>query len=288
TQDEAQEIPSQVALEVRLVQAESLTPAKACSHNKGVFDKNRVPEDTPHAFYVDDNLYAEIYDRERIKQAIAANIEAIFILLGDSDLIFRPDPVSFDKLKEMMVNYMNLVLGRIVNTRAMAVQTPLDYIASTVNTLEKHWYKKRKYFKLKEIETLAGRLGRIADTAPWLQFLMAHVYTSISGALKVSTSDLITTNKGFRDMIKTIKAARPTPRPRAPNSHNQKWNSLMHSQPWPRWYTILTCSFESIRPCGQNSSSSHKPWPANGLTCAAPSHILCNGTLVVRVLATVV
>ncbi|KAL7539229.1 hypothetical protein ACHAWF_006339, partial [Thalassiosira exigua] len=183
----------------------SFTPAKACSQNKGVFDENRVSEDTPHTFYVDDDLYAEIYDRERIEQAIAVSIEAIFILLGDSDLIFRQDPVSFDKLEEMMVNYMNLDCQHKDND--MTVQTPLDYIASTANTQEKHWQKKMNSCKLKEIETLAGCLGHIANTAPWLRFLMAHVYTSIARALKVSTSILITTNKGFRDMIKTIKAA---------------------------------------------------------------------------------
>ncbi|KAL7546383.1 hypothetical protein ACHAWF_016015 [Thalassiosira exigua] len=182
------------------------TPAWACSQNRGVLDENGLPADTPHAFYVDDDLYAEVFDVERIEQAIAASIEAIFILLGDSDLAFRQDPISFDKLEDMMVNYTNLVLGRIINTRTMTVQMPLEYVSATLATLRKHWHKGRKRFVLSEIETLAGRLGHIADTAPWLWFLMAHVYTSIAGALKVSTSNLIETHKGFRDMIKTIKS----------------------------------------------------------------------------------
>ncbi|KAL7524035.1 LOW QUALITY PROTEIN: hypothetical protein ACHAWF_000791, partial [Thalassiosira exigua] len=168
----------------------------------GVLDDNDVPADT----HVDDDLYAEIYDAERIKQAIATSIEAIFILYW-GNLAFRQDPISIDKLEDMMVNYTNLVLGRIIIIRTMRVQPPLEYISATLIRLCKHWHKCRKRSTLSEIETLAGKLGYIADTAPWLRFLMAHVYTSIAGFLKISASNIIDNHTGFRDMIKTIQSS---------------------------------------------------------------------------------
>ena len=74
------------------------SPAKIDTLNKGVMDAEGNPAHTPHYFYVDDDVYSECFDIERIEQAIAASIEAIFILLGYSDLHLRKGPVSFDKM----------------------------------------------------------------------------------------------------------------------------------------------------------------------------------------------
>ena len=68
---------------------------------------------------VDDSIYAKIYEkmRERIKQTVAAGIEAIFILLGCLDLPKRQYSISFKKMEEMMVSYFNKILGKLINTR---------------------------------------------------------------------------------------------------------------------------------------------------------------------------
>ena len=58
--------------------------AKACSQNRGVLDSKGQQQPTPHRLFVDDGIYAEVYKRRRIEQAIAASIEAIFIILGKS------------------------------------------------------------------------------------------------------------------------------------------------------------------------------------------------------------
>lgn len=81
-----------------------LTPAKADSINKGVLDSTRKPVSTPHDMFVDDDLYAEVNAKERVEQACAASIEAMFITLGKSDLSVRQDPVSWDKFTEMTIN----------------------------------------------------------------------------------------------------------------------------------------------------------------------------------------
>ena len=50
----------------------------------------------PQRLFINDSVFAKVYskDRVRIEQTIAAGIEAIFILLGQSDLAKRQDPIS--------------------------------------------------------------------------------------------------------------------------------------------------------------------------------------------------
>ena len=66
---------------------------------------------TPHFVYIDDGVYINFFDVLQIKQAVAASIEAIFILLGPSELDHQQDPISFDKLKEMVIGPVNRILG---------------------------------------------------------------------------------------------------------------------------------------------------------------------------------
>jgi hypothetical protein len=87
--------------------------------HKGVLDQNGDPVNTPHGLFVDDDLIAEVYDKQRILRAIAAFIETIFILLGESDLSKRQDPISWEKMLEMLINYVNVALGLQINTRQM-------------------------------------------------------------------------------------------------------------------------------------------------------------------------
>ena len=77
-------------------------PAKACSQRRGVLDEKGLPVPTPQRLFVDDSVYADIYEETRIRmeQTIAAGIETIFILLGESDLTRRQDPISFEKMRD--------------------------------------------------------------------------------------------------------------------------------------------------------------------------------------------
>ena len=71
-------------------------PAKMCSQQKGVLDAEGKPKPTLQRVFVDDLVYADIFESNkcRIEQTVAAGIESIFILLGRSDLSKRQDPVS--------------------------------------------------------------------------------------------------------------------------------------------------------------------------------------------------
>jgi hypothetical protein len=182
-----------------------LTPASPDTLNTGVLDADGNPVNTPHDFFVDDGVYAEIFDKARIEQAIAASIEAIFILLGHSDLDCRQDPISFDKMEDMVISYANKVLGQIINTRAMEVETPKEFISDTIDFIQRTWHQKRKTFHLSEAEIIAGRLGYIAETSPWLKYLTSHLYSSIAHALNKNKKLLISSNAEFRAMLKLQK-----------------------------------------------------------------------------------
>jgi hypothetical protein len=189
----------------KLGQPAELTPAHASSVHKGVLDEEGKPSNTPHQLFVDDDVYADVFNVERVEQTIASGIEAIFMLLGESDLLKRQDPISWEKLEEMIIHFKNKILGLLINTRKMTVEPPPEYVAAVVKLLSNTWHPGRVTFYLKEIETLAGQLQHIANTAKWLKHLMSHVYTSVAAALKGNKAFLVITNKHFREQLKIAK-----------------------------------------------------------------------------------
>ena len=109
------------------------------SKNTGVRTATGSDQNTPHNLYVDDDVYANVYktDKIRIKQAIASGIEAVFIILGESDLLQPQDPIARDKLVDMVVSYINCVLGVEINTRRLTYCVPRNYISATTLLLER-------------------------------------------------------------------------------------------------------------------------------------------------------
>jgi len=98
---------------------------------------NALP--TPHYVYADDDIYVDIFSVADFEQCIAASIEAIYILLGASDLTRHQDPISFDKLTDMTIGPINKVLGHIVDTRRMMIATPPEFISDVVTSLSTTW-----------------------------------------------------------------------------------------------------------------------------------------------------
>lgn len=212
----------------------AFVPAKACSQRRGVLDTDGQPVATPQRLFVDDSVYAEVYERhtkDRIEQTVAAGIEAIFILLGVSDLAKRQDPISFEKMEEMLVSYMNKMLGQIIHTRRLDVGVPREYIAKTLKLL-KPFHRSRKSFTVKEMERITGMLIFIASTAPWLKFLLSHVYTSIASAIGSNKAHLKLTNKQFRLLLKEAKSIVPTRESTFAQSETAR---LIHSCPNTHW-----------------------------------------------------
>ena len=201
------------------------------SLNPGVItDGSAAP--TPHFYYVDDDVYADIMERHRVEQAMAASIEAIFILLGDSDLARRQDPVSFDKLIEMLVSHRNRILGHVIDTRRLTVGIPEDFLTDVVTLLDTTWGPHRKMFLAREAEELTGKLNHIAITAPWLKFLMTQLYQSLSCALKLNERQARRSCRSFQLALRELRRLPPEANNDSARSfHSAAVARAIHRQP---------------------------------------------------------
>jgi hypothetical protein len=151
----------------------------------------------PHGIYVDDDIYLDVSDTCRFEQAIAASIEAIFNLLGESNMALREDPISWEKLHELLVAPNNRILGLVLDLCSMTVGTPPEFISATIALLSSTWSTHRRTFKVREAEELAGKLNHIAFKAPWLKYLLSNIYASLAAALRLNNSHLMRTSKTF-------------------------------------------------------------------------------------------
>jgi hypothetical protein len=97
----------------------TIVRAQPCTRHKGVFDSTgrRIP--TKHNIYVDDNLLAEV--KAYMHQALVLGFKATFTIMGHPCPSARPVPINLDKLKELMVSLLQILLGLLVNTREMTI-----------------------------------------------------------------------------------------------------------------------------------------------------------------------
>jgi hypothetical protein len=98
------------------------------------------------------------------------------MLLGESNTTLHQDPISWDKLHELLVAPVNRILGLVLDLHRMTISTPPDFVASTINLLRTTWGSHRRSFKVKEAEELTGKLNHIAFRAPWLKYLLGNIY----------------------------------------------------------------------------------------------------------------
>ena len=98
----------------------------------------------------------------------------------------------------------------------MDVGTPQEFQHDIIKLLESKWATWRKSYTILEAEQLAGKLGHLAETAPWLRHLMSHLYTSIASGLNHNKTYLINSNTQFREWLKLCKA---TPSENTPETH---------------------------------------------------------------------
>ncbi len=105
----------------------------------------------------------------------------------------------------MPISYSSQILGQIINTRHMDMEMPPEFIKDTFCLLRKHFGSHHNVFHLQDIESIMGKLGHIATTAPWLCFLLPDQYTKIAACLKIHHTHLHLTNKHFCTLLKLQK-----------------------------------------------------------------------------------
>jgi hypothetical protein len=165
--------------------------------NNAIVDAGEHPLPMPPFVHVNTDTYVNLFSVTDFEQCIAASIETIYILLGPSDLPQRQDPISFDKHEDTIISPVQRILGHTINTHCMVISTPTDYVHNVVKSLTTTWGPHRKSFTLRELETLVGKLGHIAISTPWLQFLLRQLYTSAAATLHHSQAHLISTSASF-------------------------------------------------------------------------------------------
>ena len=181
----------------------TIVRARPCTRHKGVFDSagRRIP--TKHNIYVDDNLLAEV--KAHMHQALASGFEATFTIMGRPCPSLRPVAVNLDKLEELVVSPLQILLGLLVNTREMTVAISDEFRNETLELITTTWHHRRQSFTVKELELLVGKLGRIAQAYRPFYFLMSHLYSSLAFALRENRAFLVNTSKRFRALIKKTK-----------------------------------------------------------------------------------
>ena len=74
---------------------------------------------TDYNMFVDDNLFAQT--KLLMKHAMAASIEALYLILGYPETDKRQNPLSLDKYFESIWSYNSIQLGININTRSMTI-----------------------------------------------------------------------------------------------------------------------------------------------------------------------
>ena len=111
----------------------------------------------------------------------------------------------------MMVAPVNQVLGLTINMRLLTVGVPHDFLNDVISMIRTTWGQHRKTFVVSEAKTLTGKLNHIRFGAPWLKFLLGHIYSSLAHALQWNQAHLVRTNYTFWCALKAAQMAPATP-----------------------------------------------------------------------------
>jgi hypothetical protein len=152
--------------------------------------------------YVDDILAAAAF-QDNMTRLLVAVIEAIFSVCGIPNTAVQQCPLSLEKWHKLIVGPRQIVLGLVVDTNKMTVNITNEYIKK-VRVLLGLWDPNKRFFKVKDMQKLVGKLASLGEDAPWIFKLMSHLYTSLVYALKSNTKLLEKSSSGFRDLIKQI------------------------------------------------------------------------------------
>ena len=115
--------------------------------------------------------------------ALAALIEAIFVIMGKPDTAIRQCPLALDKWVNMVPGPIQTMLGLVLDTNKLTVPIPEPYVCELHNLIGTTWHKNHQSFTFLESQKLVGKLGYLAKGAPWVFHLLTHLYASIAYAL---------------------------------------------------------------------------------------------------------
>jgi hypothetical protein len=124
--------------------------------------------------------------------ALAALIEAIFVIMGMPDTTVRQCPLAMDKWLDLVVAPKQRMIGLVIDTNKLTVGIPPDYLAEVLDLLNTTWHSHRRCFAVGDAQKLTGKLGHLAEGANWVFHLLMHLYASIAYALSENSACLST------------------------------------------------------------------------------------------------
>ena len=172
--------------------------------NQGVIDPTTgLSIETPHNPFVDDTLMADV--RRHILTAMAASLEALFLLLG-YPCEFRRSPLSMDKFYQAQCSWEKEQLGLIINTRTMTISLPQAKVDRLLTLLKSTWHQYRKTFTLMEGTVLLVFLEHAAQICPWGRYLYGALRHSVTLCLK-QVLHTVKTRKNIQAMLQEARDA---------------------------------------------------------------------------------
>jgi hypothetical protein len=180
-----------------------LTPAVACELNPVLPLTPGGLTTQPARIYVDDALMFG-WRRTHMEMTLAAMIEAIFVVMGEPDTTLRQCPLAMDKWRVLIVKTVQVMLGLIIDTNRLTVAIPPHYIAEVRKLLNSTWHVDRRAFTVNEAQQLTGKLGHLAQGAPWVHHLLTQMYASIAKALAANKELLSNSSREYQDVVQAL------------------------------------------------------------------------------------
>ena len=135
------------------------------------------PMKTKYNMFVDDSFFAQT--KELMKHAMAASIEALYIILGFPEIEKRQNALSLDKFFESICSYERIQLGININTRKMSIGLTEKKRLAMLDELS-HWHKKRRSFTLLQGVILCGSLEFWANTSTCIGLIYQQLRSAVN------------------------------------------------------------------------------------------------------------
>ncbi len=107
-----------------------------------------------------DNILAATAFWDNMTRLLAAVIEAIFVVCGNSDTAVYQCPPSLEEWHELIVGPRQIFLGLVVDTNKMTVGITDEYIQRVHNLLDL-WNPDRRLIQVNDMQKLVGKLARL-------------------------------------------------------------------------------------------------------------------------------
>ena len=119
--------------------------------NPGILDEHGQPTAPKTNIYINDALLVYV-GRSRMEKALAATIEAIFVVMGPPKTEVRQNPLTIDKWIELVVDPQQIMLGLDICTRSLDVGITSECLAHVRELLDFEWSYEQTTFKVDDMQ----------------------------------------------------------------------------------------------------------------------------------------